>query len=214
MNATKTWWQYCGIHVAILWYYGTMYTSSIHLCWPQYFKHEGKCDLNGATKLQYTCRNIADMKATQWLQQQYCDKRHVYWTCKHWFLQTCIYWSWLRTQDWFLRSQPPLCPQEWVMRQKSSGSCQTWSTFSDSFDTLAQWIRSRCITETWVIRMSQARFRLKTGDIKSVWANKPSDSSKGSKLLFPVIIQIQSNCTCPDAWLVSFTRALHFFSLS
>ena len=58
--------------------------------------------------------------------------------------------------------------------------------FRDSSITLAQWWRARHLINL-VIRRSQVRFRPKTRQLRFtwIWANRPS--SKGSKLLFPVI---------------------------
>jgi len=61
-----------------------------------------------------------------------------------------------------------------------------WRIFSDSSVTLAQWWRARDSINL-VIRRSPVRFWLKTRHLRFIWtwANRPS--SKGSKLLFPVI---------------------------
>jgi len=58
--------------------------------------------------------------------------------------------------------------------------------------TLAQWWRARDSTNL-VLRRSPIRFQPKTCQLRFtwIWANRPT--SKGSKLLFPVIQQIKSN---------------------
>ena len=62
----------------------------------------------------------------------------------------------------------------------------SWGIFGDSSVTLAQLWRAWGLTNL-VIRRSPVRFRPKTRQLRFtwIWANRPS--SKGSKVLFPVI---------------------------
>jgi len=69
----------------------------------------------------------------------------------------------------------------------------SWWIFSDSFVTLAHWIRARHLTKIWFIRRSPIKFRPKTRQLKFtwIWANRPSLASKGSKPLFQKLKQIK-----------------------
>jgi len=83
----------------------------------------------------------------------------------------------------------PVQPYKWYTNQVSISHvyARGWSRiFVDSFVTLAQWWRARHLRHL-VIRRSPVRFRPKTRQLRFtwIWANRPS--SKGFKLLFPVI---------------------------
>jgi len=82
--------------------------------------------------------------------------------------------------SWFIQ----VGKRNWFSHSSLTGG--SWGIFSDSSVTLAQWPRARDLTNL-VIRRSQVRFRPKTRQLRFtwIWANRPS--SKGSKLLFPVI---------------------------
>jgi len=71
----------------------------------------------------------------------------------------------------------------------------SWGIFGDSSVTLAQWWRARHLRNL-VIRRSPVQLRPKTRQLRFtwIWASRPS--SKGSKLLFPVIKAISIKCVC------------------
>jgi len=89
---------------------------------------------------------------------------------------------------------------EYIFR---SGS---WWIISDSFVPVAQWIRSRHLTEIWVIYRSWVRFRPKPRELKSIWIWVHRPSSKCSKLLFPVIKANQIKSDMAHVWMSHGTR--------
>ena len=83
----------------------------------------------------------------------------------------------------------------------------SWGIFGDSSVTLAQWWRARDST-ILVNRRSPVRFRPKTRQLRFtwIWANRPS--SKGSKLLFPVIKANQTHHTHTHARTHTLSHSL------
>ena len=75
----------------------------------------------------------------------------------------------------------------------------SWSIFGDSSVTLAQWQIARHLRNLVICR-SPVRFRPKTRQLRFtwIWANRPS--SKGSKLLFPVMKEIQIKSHAKHVW--------------
>jgi len=105
-----------------------------------------------------------------------------------WFVLFNQYWG-IVIYDRRKKLQEHLSPKHIWAKLKSNRFSPfrgSWRIFGDSSVTLAQWWRARDSTNL-VIHRSQLRFRPKTRHLRFIWiwANRPS--SKGSKLLFPVI---------------------------
>jgi len=191
------------IYVACLWMLSSFSFVCLHV-YAYAFKSKGHCRSAcepGASRLPRP-RPLTRMNKLR-IRERMCTPCSDFVADMHqkhlWNVQTCMHWcsGHLFSAHHAHRNNAHTPSQaykytnistqvRWYSNSLRHANRGSWGIFGDSSVTLAQCWRARDLTNLVICR-SPVRFRPKTRELRFTWnwANRPS--SKGSKLLFPVI---------------------------